>query len=131
MIPRREEGFTLSELLLATAILAFVISSLLLLFVKCILLNEENRNLTAATAHNQFIMEEIKNTDYSNIASVYGGVCLDAAALNSRGLSHLNNETICVSVNSTNFLDIALNNNWTDRGGRSRSAVLRTLITEP
>lgn len=55
-------GFTLVELMLAAAILAFVLVGLLVVFINCILLNESNRNFILAYSALQAQMEEIKNT---------------------------------------------------------------------
>lgn len=64
-LPNR--GFSLLELLLAAAILAFVLSGLLLVFVSCMVLNETNRNLTLAYTAIQAEMEEIKNAGFDNL----------------------------------------------------------------
>ncbi|MBN2830874.1 MAG: type II secretion system protein [Candidatus Omnitrophica bacterium] len=60
----KKKGFTLPELLLAVAILAFAISGMLYLFVNCSFLNNSNRNLSIATSHGQFVMEGIKNAGF-------------------------------------------------------------------
>lgn len=81
-------GFTLSELLLAAAILAFVLTGLLLLFINCSLLNEANRNLTIATSYAQELMEviESKRFDENTVppwtASANLGVDLDESRAN-------------------------------------------------
>lgn len=62
-----DKALTLAELLLAAAILAFVLSSLLLVFINCIILNESSRNLTLAYSALQARMEEIKNTASTNV----------------------------------------------------------------
>lgn len=62
-----KSGFTLSELLLAAAILVFVLAGLLVLFLNCLILNETNRNFTLAYSAIQAKMEEIKNTPFSNL----------------------------------------------------------------
>lgn len=56
---RSKKGFTLSELLIATAILALAMSGLLLLFVNCAFLDQANRNKSIATAHAAFVIEDI------------------------------------------------------------------------
>ena len=60
-------AFTLSELLLAAAILVFVLAGLLALFTNCLILNEANRNFTLVYSAIQAKMEEIKNRDFDNL----------------------------------------------------------------
>lgn len=67
-----DKGFTLAELLLAAAILAFALSSLLLVFINCIILNESSRNLTVAYSALQARMEEIKNTSFGSLDALNG-----------------------------------------------------------
>src|SRR3989338_1914043 len=134
-----KQGFTLSELLVASAIMAFVLAGLLHLFITCIFLNEANRNLSIATVQGQYILEEIKNTNFANFktgvidADTYWD--WDSAAINSNGLAALNSEAIETSADWVDVgedrLDISLTVSWRDFGIRQRSLVLRTLITEP
>jgi len=124
---RARRAFTLTELLLAAAILAFALTGLLMIFINCIFLNDANRNLTIAFTHAQFAMEEIKNTDFASIASQ----TWNNATIISKGLVPLNSESIIITVTGTEPLDVLVTVNWKDRGVRDRSTVLRTLITEP
>lgn len=133
-------GFTLSELLVASGIMAFVLVGLLHLFITCIFLNESNRNLSIATVHGQHILEEMKNTNFTNFKT--GAINPDTywdwdnATINSKGLAALNSEAIdtsaaWVDAATKDRLDITITLSWKDRGLRERSLVLRTLITEP
>ena len=63
---RHLRGFTLSELLLAAAILAFVLTAILMLFLSAIILNEISRSNALAYNAIQAKMEEIKNTAAAN-----------------------------------------------------------------
>lgn len=122
-----KRGFTLAELLLAAAILVFVLSGLLLLFINCLTLNESNRNLTIAISHAQYAMEEIKNTAFASIQNA----TWDSSTISSRGLTPLPNESVVITVNGADPLDIITTVNWKDRGARNRSMALETLITKP
>jgi type II secretory pathway pseudopilin PulG len=133
-------AFTLSELLLAAAILVFVLAGLLALFLNCLILNEANRNLTVATSHAQYIMEEIKdaaNTDFTQLESRInnGDWDLNASQIQAApyNLTALSNESINTNVtrkdeNNPNLLIISVIVQWNDRGQRPRSAQLDTLI---
>src|SRR3989338_6633303 len=65
-----KSGFTLSELLLAAAILVFVLAGLLAIFANCLILNEANRNLTVARSHAQYIIDEIKDAAELDLAQL-------------------------------------------------------------
>lgn len=56
------------ELMVAVGILMVVLSSLLVSYVYCILLNESNNNLVIAANDAQYVLEQIKNLAYSQIA---------------------------------------------------------------
>lgn len=127
------KGLSLPEVMLAGAILAFVLSGLMMLFIGSAFLNEANRNLSLATSHAQFVMEDIKNTDFGDIKTKIdnGDWDWNAQAVAARGLSALDSETIDTSVTGTNPLDIAVSVRWIERRTRNRSAQLETLISEP
>ena len=134
-----KSGFTLSELLLAAAILVFVLAGLLALFANCLILNETNRNLTVATSHAQYIMEEIKDAaelDFAQLESRInnGDWDLNASQIQAApyNLTALSNETIDTNVtqqdNDPDLLIVSVIVQWNDRGQRPRSAQLETLI---
>lgn len=66
-----DKAFTLSELMIAAAILAFVLVGLLSVFINCILLNELNRNIALANSAIQAKIEEMKDTGFD---------CLDTSS---------------------------------------------------
>jgi hypothetical protein len=140
LIMKPKQGFTLSELLLASGIMAFVLVGLLQLFITCIFLNESSRNLSVAIAQGQYLLEEMKNTNFTNykIGSINADTYWDwdSATINSNGLGALNSEAITtdaawVDEGTKDRLDITVTLAWKDFGLRGRSLVLRTLITEP
>lgn len=65
-------GFTLVELMLAAAILAFALVGLLVVFINCIILNESNRNFILAYSASQARMEEIKSINFTNLSGLSG-----------------------------------------------------------
>jgi len=127
-------GFTLTELLFALAILTFVLCGLLNVFVNCLFLNESSRNTTLAISHAQYIMENIKNSDFAT---------LEAAILNenwnwyveditSHNLVSLPNESIITNVfQSPDPLGVSVRVEWSDRTGRNQQyRELQTLLTD-
>jgi len=122
-----QTGFTLSELMIAAVILAFVCANILLFFINSIFLNESNRNRSIAISHAQYALEELKNLPFGSINST----TWDSTTLTSKGLNPLSNESLVITVTGTKLLDIAVTVNWRDHGLRSRSVSLNTLIAEP
>lgn len=127
-----KKSFTLSELLLSVAILGLVFSSILLVFVSSLILNESSRNLTVALTHAKYVMEDIKNSDFDTIKEDGNtNWDWDSNAILVEGLSSLKNETIDVQVSGTDILDVKVIVNWEEFKSRSRDLKLETLITKP
>jgi prepilin-type N-terminal cleavage/methylation domain-containing protein len=120
-------GFTLSELLISAAILAFVFSSLIMLFINSSFLIEASRSKTIAVDHAQFALEEVKNTPFGGIAAA----TWNSAAISSKGLIPLQNESIGITVTGTEPKDVRVTVTWRDRRMSNKSLSLETLITEP
>ncbi len=123
---------------MAFAIMSFVLAGALSLFIYCIFLNEANRNLSIATGHGQFVLEDIKNTNFNSLKT--GAIDVNttwdwntAASFTGRGLSILGNESINTTGvwTGTERVNITVAVSWKDRGTRDRSLSLTTLITEP
>lgn len=136
------KGFTLVELLIATAIFAFVMSGILLMLISCASLDEANREKSIATIHAETAMENIRSQGFATIQANYppGGT---SYALNLTGLNITNpltNENInfttqycCDSTgnpNCLNCLNITVNVLWLDKGQRNRNLTLGTSISK-
>lgn len=134
---KKNRGFSLPELMLAVAILAFVLTGMLLLFINCIVINSASRYLTLVSTHAQFVMEEIKNSssDFNstrdNITNGYWD--WDTAAINSHGLTGLNGESINTDQTAlaADLMDVTVTVSWQDRAAINRSTTLETLISRP
>lgn len=127
-------GFTLAELLLGAIILAFALTGLLMLFTKCILLNAVNRNLAMAASHAQYIMEELRDTNFSGLeaAILTGNWDLNKSQLESSPyeLMGLTNEQVDTNVfESGNPLGVSVTVTWDDREQPQRNLELRTRMT--
>ncbi|MFC1514762.1 prepilin-type N-terminal cleavage/methylation domain-containing protein [Candidatus Omnitrophota bacterium] len=129
---RARRAFTLPELLLAMAILAFALCSILLGFITCFTLNEINRNTTSATSHAQYKMEQLKDTPFLSIVNdTINATDGDWPSV----LDALPTEALTVTVTEvggTNgtLLDINVTASWQDRGLRQRNITLQTYIAE-
>ena len=119
--------------MLAAFILTFVLAGLLLLFTNCILLNAANRELSIATSHAEYILEDIRAAGFTDISN--NGVSrwdLTTAQLQVSPYSFtaLSGETITASIfQSGNPLGVSVKVDWHDRGQRDRSTELKTNIT--
>jgi len=133
MMRLSDKAFTLIELLLASTILAFVLSGLLALFCSVIAMNEANRSQFSALSHAEFVMEDIKNTTFSNIATNIqnGNWDWDSSAIISQGLVPLSTEQIDTSVSGSSVLNTTVAVSWMDKGNRARNFSLSTKIVSP
>ena len=125
------KGFSLPELLIVAAILGYSLSVVLLTFINGNALNESSRNLITSIAHAEYVMEDIKNTAFSSLATnlANGDWTWNNAAVASHGLTPMNSESITTTYTGSNPLDITVTVNWNDTRGRSRAKTLRTLIS--
>jgi len=127
------KGLSLTELMLAASILAAVLCGLILLFVNCLMLNEANRNLLSAVTHAEYVMEEIRDANFSFVESLVTSGTWDWTETNleSENLIPLVEESIDASVfQSGDPLGVLVTVNWKDNGGRDRVAQITTLITD-
>lgn len=148
------KGFSLAELLLAAAILAFVSSILLQAAIYTLVLNTTSRNSTSAITHAQYVMEDIRSkninsTGFSNIISDInsGNWSMNPGNWNWNGATPpalLTNEkiTTCCATGPTNpacttcnagatLLDVIVTVGWDDKTNRHRSTSLQTYFTQP
>ena len=126
-------GFTLIEILFTVGILAFCICGLLVILINCLFLNEANRNLTVAMTHAQYIMEEIRDADFTNLETsiTSGSWDWNEAEIVSHNLIALSDESVDTNVFQTgNPLGISVRIDWKDRNARDRHTGLETLLTD-
>ena len=123
---KKNSGFTLIELLLAVFILSTGIVGTLSFFVNAMQSTEYARNMTVATSHAEYILEEmqtleslsdVKNRDWAVWAK-------------QQGLITLPNETVRVDITNSlhNLLDIQATVSWT-KNLRVNKIVLKTQLT--
>jgi len=133
MVKTHTQGVTLVELMIATTILVFALCALLNFYVSCLFLDDSTRNLTLAMSHAQYIMEEIKNSDFSGLEFdiTSGSWDWDETDISSKNLVLLNSESIDTSIfQSGTPLGVTVKVNWQDQNGRDRQRQIKTLITE-
>jgi prepilin-type N-terminal cleavage/methylation domain-containing protein len=69
-----KNGFSLVEVILATAILAFALVGILGTYVTCLVLITTSQNVNAATNATQGIIEEIRSTPFTQVIDNYNGL---------------------------------------------------------
>ena len=118
------KGFSLIEVMVATAILLIILSGLLLAFVYCILLNQSNNNLVIAANDAQYVLEEIKGLAYSGISNFINN-------FNPSQFSNLNNEIITFPNPNigTAIAEVTVDVSWIERQ-RQRNFQLSTRIAK-
>lgn len=142
-----KKAVTLVEVLLGMVLLTFALVAVLALFANCIIMNESNRNLTIALSHAQFVMEEMRGEVEGNTTLLSLRDKIEDSDFLLAGLQKLPNETIvacCYNTTSVAWccppsgscpdedpLRIRVTSSWDDRGGRTRSISLESLITVP
>lgn len=69
-----KKGFALPEVLLATAIAAFAVCGILLMYIASMDLIRTSKNASMATSAAQGLIEEIRNTPFPDIVTNYNGL---------------------------------------------------------
>ena len=126
-------GFTLAEVILAAAILAFALAGLLALFISCMLLNESSRNRATAIGHAQYVMEEIKNTNFDNIETNInaGNWNWDETEIENESLPVLKSELITTTVPASGDpVEVLVEVEWQDRIGTTQTISLASRLTD-
>jgi len=114
-----KRGFSLFELMIAVAIILTVLVGSLLAFVQLMLLNESSRNLVLAANDAQYVLEQMKNEAYDDLA-------LYAAPT----FNNLASETVSLTrAIGTNIATVTVDINWQERGN-ARNFSLSTCFTK-
>ena len=115
-------GFTLSELMIASAIILIAILGLFTAIINCILLNESNNNLVMAVNDAQYVLEQIKGLAYDNINDFI-------TVFDQSQFRDLNNQSITFpnTVIGTSIANITVEVNWDERQ-RQRNFTLSTRV---
>ena len=122
MTKKYPKGVTLIESLFATTILVVALCFLLEFYVNCLFLNDTNRNLSLAVSHAEYVMEEIKNSDFTGLESmiISGSWDWNEEDILSKNLAFRSGDPLGISVRVS----------WNDRDSRARYKELQTLITD-
>lgn len=114
---RNDKGFTLVELLLATVILAIVLTGLMRVFIGSSVITELTRTKTAAMSEAIGKMEEIRNYDFDLISSTYNDTTFTLPQLDANGKEG-NGYIYVTTVVSGELLEIEIVITWWDKARR-------------
>jgi prepilin-type N-terminal cleavage/methylation domain-containing protein len=102
-----KKGFTLSELMIVTAILVVAITGLLAAFISASLLSQANHNKVIAVNDAQYVLEKLIDVTYGDLSSY-----TDANFTNL----NLDNESIYVDVSEASGVKtVTVYVSWTER----------------
>ncbi len=97
---RVKSGFSLVEVIMATAILAFALCGILGTYVTCLVLITTSKNVNAATNAAQGIVEEIRSTPFTQIIAKYNGMVFTVDDIpSSVGVVYINSTTAPANSN--------------------------------
>ncbi|MCM8786680.1 MAG: hypothetical protein NC935_01345 [Candidatus Omnitrophica bacterium] len=121
MFNKNKKAFSLIEILLATVVLVVALGSIVIGFIACFILNESSRNLTIATTHAQYVLEEIKDSAMAreDIKSQINNGNWDweeETDFTTRGINRLNNETIDTEAEGGGLVNVTVTVYWKNRG---------------
>lgn len=120
-------GFTMLEVVIASAVLLVAVMGLLSFYQSPLRLNEAARDTTIAIQDSSKVIEQIRATPFGNIESTNW----DTWAQNN-GAKNLPSETMSVSYANpgTDPLEFTVTTQWTRRGV-TRNVRLTSRITQP
>lgn len=130
------EGYTLVEMLIAAAIMAIVLSGLLVASIQNMSLDQTSRNFTTVTSHAEAVLEEVRNDVFDNVAADITGGKWNWNADNDftqRNMERLNGESITTTYATVNavLLNVTVTASWNDARQRAQSAAFRTYVGAP
>ena len=124
---RSSKGMTLAEVLMATFILTAAIGGTLLFFSQAMISAELSRDVTLATSHAEYILEEMQqsNTLEEIVTKDWNQFAVE------KGLNTLSGETVAVRFMNefSNPVDVQVTVGWM-KGERASKVALDTKITK-
>jgi len=111
LMHKHKAAMTLPELLIAAALVAVVLISIVFSYMTCLQLNELAKNSSIAVRSARTRLEQIKNTDFDDIKAQYDEVSFTPALLNGSGVSY-------VDDSNPDLLAVTVTVCWQQRNGR-------------
>lgn len=98
---KKNHGFTLLELMIASGVLIIALVGLLATYIACLELEETTKNSNSALNAARQVLEEIRDTPFLSIFDTYDGYTFHVpgfAANSSQGYVSINNSTDLLNV---------------------------------
>ena len=106
-----QSGFTLVELLVASAILIITIVGILISYIRSLELAEMSRNSSVAINASRSQIEQMKNTDFTLVSTNFNNVTFTVPGFSGMGVSY-------VTAVSANLAQVTATFCWRQRNGR-------------
>ncbi len=123
MVTNGQKGVTLLEVVIALAVIAISLLSIVSVITHTSNLKDSTRELTISKEAAQARFEEMRDADFATVAARYNGQ-VNAVP----GLAN-GSETITVDATNPDLLDVKIVIQWNSVGGTTTNTT-RTLITE-
>ncbi len=123
MVKNGQKGVTLLEVVIALAVIAISLLSVVSVIVHTTNLKDSTRELTISKEAAQARFEEMRDADFATVAAAYNGRVTAVPGLAG------GNETITVDASNPDLLDVKIVIQWNTVGGVT-TYTTRTLITE-
>ncbi len=107
----QKEGFTLSELMVATLIFTLTFAGAIPVFFRCIELAEMSRNSSTAVGAVKNQIAAIENTPFAQLTATYNNATFTAANLTGIGITYVTNP-------SADIAEVTLTFCWRQKNGR-------------
>ena len=107
----KNQGFTLSELMIATLIFTFTFAGTILVFIRCIELSEMARHSSIAVNACKNRIASIEDTAFDQILSTYNNTTFAADGVNGIGITYVTSLDVDLLRVTTVFC-------WKEKNGR-------------
>lgn len=129
---KNRKGFTLFEILVASVIVLAAILGIVGTLSNILVISELNRGKTLAALHGEYILETIKDANFSNLEDNINNGDYDYTTLelssNPFNFTTLTNEIVNTQVvTSGNPLRVSVSVSWEDRMNNLRTLTFETL----
>ena len=122
----QNKGFTLAEVMFATAILLIALVALLGAYYHFYILSETLKGTTIAIGDARKVLEEIRATSYNSLSAITGTNWTIWAGNN--GCVQLADEVVTVTFSGTDPLNTVIDVTWLQKS-RQRNITITTLVT--
>lgn len=125
----KRKGFTLVEVMLATAIMVTALAAFVYGLTQSANLTETVRNQDIAINAAQEKLEEIANSNLSQIMN-YNKLPLNSFSVSGLTPTPAGNKVTVKQVGTTNLYDVTVTVTWQQRGGRQISRTISTTLVQ-